>query len=315
MDTNLCRLSRSSRPNPPPKSIFNSNSYSAAAKPHVILRSMDKVEAILREALMRSGEILKKYAGKMGREDIHFKDEINIVTKADIESEEAIVGIIKAEFPSHAILAEESGKHNGEAEAAECAWVIDPLDGTTNFSHGFPIYCVSIAYMEGGAPLFGGVFDPTRDELFFSRKGGGASLNGKPIRVSAESELSRSLLATGFPYDIKVSKDNNLDFFSAFATRAQAVRRAGSAALDLCYVACGRFDGFWELKLHPWDTAAAWLIIGEAGGNVTDFSGVPFGIFKGECVASNGTQLHNRILDVIAEVREAQEKDSRTPAE
>ncbi len=275
----------------------------------VILRRMDKVESVLREALFASGEILKKYSGAVRREDIHYKDEINIVTKADFESEEAIVQIIKSAFPGHAILAEESGEQKGDSGAADCTWVIDPLDGTTNFSHGFPVYCVSIAYLERGAPVIAGVYDPTRDELFYAVRGKGSLLNGAKINVSAETELSRALLATGFPYDIKVSKDNNLDFFSAFATRAQAVRRAGSAALDLCYVACGRFDGFWELKLHPWDTAAAWLIIEEAGGKLSDFSGNAFGIFGGECVASNATEIHSKILEVIAEVKAAQESD------
>ena len=268
---------------------------------------MEKVETVLREALKRCGEVLKKYGGGVGREDIHFKDEINIVTKADYESEEAALGIIRAAFPGHAILAEEGGETAGEG-TRDCCWVIDPLDGTTNFSHGFPVYCVSIAFMEGGLPAVAGVYDPTRDELFFAKRGEGAFLNGKPLTVSAETGLARGLLATGFPYDIKVSKDNNLDFFSAFATRAQAVRRAGSAALDLCYVACGRFDGFWELKLHPWDTAAAWLMIAEAGGKITNFDGEDFDIFGEECVASNGTALHERILEVIAEVRAAQKR-------
>jgi myo-inositol-1(or 4)-monophosphatase len=257
----------------------------------------------LLEALEAGGRVLKRYADGIESDDIYYKDEINLVTKADLESESAILDVIRRAFPDHAVLTEEAGEVAAGVRAGKPSWVIDPLDGTTNFAHGFPVYCVSIAYLESCKPMLGGVYDPTRDELFLAARGRGATMNARAIRVSRADSLARSLLATGFPYDIKTTSENNLDYFAAFAMRAQAVRRAGSAALDLCYIACGRFDGFWELKLHPWDTAAAWLIVEEAGGKVTDFDGCEFDIFKMECAASNGTALHEEIIGVIGDAR------------
>ena len=176
--------------------------------------------------------------------------------------------------------------------------MIDPLDGTTNFAHGFPAYCVSIGVEYQGRVIVGVVFDPTRQELFVAEAGRGAFLNGAQIHVSRTQKLDEGLLVTGFAYDIRESPANNLDHFARFALCAQGIRRTGTAALDLCYVAAGRFDGFWELKLHPWDTAAGVLIVLEAGGRVTDFKGGPFSIYDQEIVASNGI-IHDAMLAVL----------------
>lgn len=266
---------------------------------------MEKVVKVLTEAVMAGGAVLRKYRGGLSEAEIFKKDEIDLVTAADLESEREILAVIRAAFPGDEILTEESGHAGGGSTGEGGRWVIDPLDGTTNFAHGFPIYAVSIGYVENGLPMAGAVYDPTRDELFFAVRGEGATLSGKPIRVSTAKPLANALLATGFPYDIKTSRENNLDYFAAFAKRAQAVRRAGSAALDLCYLACGRFDGFWELKLHPWDVAAGWLLITEAGGVVSDFSGGAFDMFTQECAAASCPELHAEILAVIAAARKA----------
>jgi myo-inositol-1(or 4)-monophosphatase len=176
--------------------------------------------------------------------------------------------------------------------------VIDPLDGTTNFAHRLPVFAVSIGLVVGGRPVLGVVLDPVRGDLFTASAGGGARLDGRQVRVSSVDDLGRSLLATGFPYDIRDSPVNNLDHFQNFCLRAQAVRRCGSAALDLCYLACGRFDGFWELKLKPWDVAAGALIVTEAGGRVSDLDGGDHRIDNGETLATNGL-IHEAMLEVI----------------
>jgi myo-inositol-1(or 4)-monophosphatase len=199
-------------------------------------------------------------------------------------------------LPDASFLTEEgSAADNG----APYKWVIDPLDGTTNYAHTFPIWCVSIALEWHGDIVLGCVYDPNRDELFTAVKGKPARLNGKLIRVSERRRLDQSLLATGFPYDIQTSSINNLYHFVSFAKIARAVRRAGSAALDLCYLATGRFDGFWELKLHPWDMAAGTLIVEQAGGRVTDFRGKRFSIYSETILASNGA-IHNQMRRVLA---------------
>jgi myo-inositol-1(or 4)-monophosphatase len=180
--------------------------------------------------------------------------------------------------------------------------VIDPLDGTTNFAHGYPVYSISIGVEYEGRGLLGVVYDPTRDELFSAESGRGAFLNGTPISVSRTEQLDQALLVTGFAYDIRDTLNNNLDHFGRFALRAQGLRRTGSAALDLCYVAAGRFDGFWEVKLNPWDMAAGVVILREAGGTVTDFRGAPHSIYQPELVASNG-RIHDAMLAVLAEGR------------
>ncbi|MFY9270870.1 MAG: inositol monophosphatase family protein, partial [Candidatus Manganitrophaceae bacterium] len=196
--------------------------------------------------------------------------------------------------PDHQILAEEGHDRTG---ASPYRWVIDPLDGTTNYTHHFPFFCVSIGVEIKGKVHLGVVFDPVRNELFFAEKGKGAFLNGRPIRVSAVRALRESLLVTGFVREVQTDPVN-FDPFINFTMRVQGVRRTGSAALDLCYVACGRFDGFWELKLHPWDTAAGSIILTEAGGRLTDFSGKGYSIYDKEMLASNG-KLHRQMIDVL----------------
>ena len=228
---------------------------------------------------------------------IEHKDCVNLVTDADRHAEQAIIDMISKEFPSHRILAEERGfKAAGESPYQ---WIIDPLDGTTNFVHGYPVYCVSIALEYQGRIILGVVLDPTRKELFVAEIGRGAFLNEARLQVSEIPTLDQALLVTGFAYDIRESAQNNLDHFARFAVRALGLRRTGSAALDLCYVAAGRFDGFWELKLHPWDMAAGALIVEEAGGRISDFKGQPFCIYGSEIAASNGT-IHGQMLDVLA---------------
>jgi myo-inositol-1(or 4)-monophosphatase len=228
--------------------------------------------------------------------DISHKGEhINLVTDVDLASERLIRDAIATHYPRHQVLAEEGGLLES---SSDYRWVVDPLDGTTNFAHGYPVFCVSIGLEYRGEGILGVVYDPARDELFAAERGAGASLNNRPIHVSKTSELSGSMLSTGFPYDIHTSKLTNLDNWANFALAAQALRRAGAAAIDLCYVACGRFDGFWELSLSPWDTAAGALIVLEAGGQITNFSGGDFSNYKPEMVASNGL-IHNSMLEVL----------------
>lgn len=234
-------------------------------------------------------------AGVDESRSIRYKGSIDLVTDFDQRSQDIILDHLSKCFPEHDFLAEEGG---GRKQGSEYRWIIDPIDGTTNFAHRFPIFCVSIALQYRRDIVVGLVYDPMRDEEFSAVIGTGACLNGERIRVSSTPELDKSLLATGFPYDIRDSEVNNLDHFSHFAIRAQAIRRCGSAALDLCYVACGRFDGFWELKLHPWDVAAASLIVTEAGGRITDFRNGPFHVFGTEALASNG-RIHSQMQEVL----------------
>jgi myo-inositol-1(or 4)-monophosphatase len=232
--------------------------------------------------------------------EIGYKGAIDLVTSADRESERRIIQVLQRNFPDHSILAEEetdlvgTGRHH--------RWIIDPLDGTTNFAHGYPQLCVSIALEVEGEIVLGLVYDPLRRECFQAVKRQGATLNGTAIRTSDIKEVDKSLLATGFPYDQREKADFYLSFFKAFLTRSQGIRRAGSAALDLCYVACGRLDGFWELKLRPWDTAAGALIVQEAGGRVSDFAGNPFSIWGTETLASNGA-IHDEMVGVVRQMR------------
>ena len=234
-------------------------------------------------------------AGASAKKRVTYKGRVNLVTQVDTRSERAIMKYLGNRFPGHAFLAEESGS---SARVSEYLWIIDPLDGTTNYAHGYRSYCVSIALSVRGTVELGVVYDPNLDELFAAVRGRGARLNGRKISVSPASSLSKSLLATGFPYDVRESKNNNLDHFSNFALKSQAVRRAGSAALDLCHTACGRFDGYWELKLGPWDVAAGSLMVVEAGGRVSDFKGGRFDIYMRELLASNG-RIHRQMLDVL----------------
>jgi myo-inositol-1(or 4)-monophosphatase len=221
---------------------------------------------------------------------------IDLVTEVDHACEALIVGTLGRERPDDAVVAEEGGGR--DRERAVWRWIVDPLDGTTNFAHGYPRFCVSIGVEHHGARSVGVVYDPLLDELYTATRGGGAFLNGRRLRVSAEDDLGRSLVATGFAYDVRQSPEDNLDHFAAFVKRARAVRRDGSAALDLCYVAAGRFDGFWELKLHPWDVAAGFLLVEEAGGRVSDRAGGPAPRSGRDSVASNG-RIHAAMLALL----------------
>jgi len=246
-----------------------------------------------REAALEAGKMLK--LGLNERSQVIFKGPIDLVTNFDNRAQEMIFNRLRESFPDHGFLAEEGLNHR---EGQEFRWIIDPLDGTTNYAHGVPIFCVSIGLEFQGKMILGVVYDPMQDELFHALAGEGACRNGKEIHVSSEADLGRSLLATGFPYDVRVSPVNNAVHFDNFLTRAQAIRRCGSAALDLCYVACGRFDGFWELKLHPWDVAAGGLIAQEAGSRLSDFDGREFSIYKPEALATNGL-IHGQMMRVL----------------
>ncbi len=244
-------------------------------------------------AAKSAGEYLLGMSRKAFRVD--YKGSIDPVTEADTGAERLIIKTIRERFPGDDILTEESSDQRRESARR---WIIDPLDGTTNFSHGFPFWCVSIAFEERGRVEAGAVYSPVLAELFTARRGQGAYLNGRRLRVSSQGRLDRGLLATGFPYDVHTSRNDNLNYFRRFIKRAQAVRRPGSAAMDLAYVACGRFDGFWEMKLKPWDMAAAALLVSEAGGRVTDFAGKGFSIYKPECLASNG-RMHGKMVKAL----------------
>jgi myo-inositol-1(or 4)-monophosphatase len=221
---------------------------------------------------------------------------IDLVTEVDHACEALIVETLRRERPRDAVLGEEGGSRG--PDGAEWRWVIDPLDGTMNYAHGYPRFCVSIGVQRAGAAEVGVVYDPLLDELFAAVRGAGATLNGRPLRVSDETDLSRALLATGFAYDVHRSEDDNVANFARFVKLARGLRRDGSAALDLCYVAAGRLDGYWELKLHPWDVAAGALILREAGGKATDFSGRELASDASETLASNG-RLHEAMMAVL----------------
>lgn len=226
---------------------------------------------------------------------IKYKGRINPVTEYDLKAERLITRRIERSYPHHEILAEEG---SATGQKSEYRWVIDPLDGTVNFAHGFPVYCTSVALEYRGEVVVGAVCDPERNELFWSAKGSGAYLNRGRLQVSDERNLERSLLATGFAYDIGTARRNNLGLFARMAKKAQGVRRPGSAAIDLCWLAGGRIDGFWELKLYPWDTAAATLIIKNAGGRISRVDGRAYSIFDDDLLASNG-RIHAAMQKVL----------------
>jgi len=254
---------------------------------------MDKLKRVALKASIEAGAILKRNYGRV--HSVGHKGEIDLITEVDLRSEKEIIKVIRKEYPDHDILAEEGDGWNRDAEYK---WLIDPLDGTTNYAHGFPCFAISIALEKRGEIILGIVYDPLREELFSAQKGKGSYLNKKKISVSKTNQLSDSLLATGFPYDVHQNPENNLNHFSNFTLRAQGIRRAGSAALDLCYVASGRLDGFWEMRLKPWDVSAGSLIVTEAGGKVTDFKGRPFSIYADEILATNG-RIHGEMVRVL----------------
>ena len=245
-----------------------------------------------------AGQVL---AERFGRSlQITNKSEIDLVTESDLASELLIIDRIKTYYPHHAILAEESGATASASQEAqdEWRWIIDPLDGTTNYAHGYPCFCVSIGLEHNGEPELGVIYDPLRNELFAAQRGQGVSLNGTRVHVSATNDLGSALLCTGFPYDVR-ERSEFARHFANFIMNAQAVRRDGSAALDLAYVACGRFDGFWEEGLNPWDVAAGVLMIEEAGGRVSRYDGSTFNIHTPPILASNGS-LHEQMMRVLA---------------
>ncbi|MFM8806848.1 MAG: inositol monophosphatase family protein [Sphingomonadales bacterium] len=234
---------------------------------------------------------------------VHNKEGVNnLVTEADHAAEKAILAVIGADYPDHQILAEESGKH---IRSSAYKWIIDPIDGTVNFAQGIPLNCVSIAIEHEGVIVMGAVYNPHLNEFFFAEKGQGATLNDTPIRVSNKTETIKSCLVTGFPYTYINEPNGPLEVFERFVRKGVPVRRLGSAAIDLCWVACGRFDGFFEQKLEPWDSAAGYLIVEEAGGRVTDFSGNDFSIYQHKVLATNG-KIHDEMLQVINGQKELQ---------
>jgi myo-inositol-1(or 4)-monophosphatase len=250
------------------------------------------------ELAVAAGAILREGHGRAHAPE--HKGRIDLVTEYDRRSERLVIERLRQRFPGHAILAEESGAHAGGPADAPGAvrWIVDPLDGTTNFAHNYPFFCVSIAAEAEGRLAAGAVYDPVRDELFATAAGHGATLNGRAIRVSDIARVDDALLVTGFPYDVREHPERSLPAFAAFLARAQAVRRDGSAALNLCYLACGRFDGFWEASLSPWDMAAGTLLVREAGGVVTDYHGGEFRLAGRQILASNG-RIHEEMKTVL----------------
>jgi myo-inositol-1(or 4)-monophosphatase len=248
-----------------------------------------RAESIARQA----GAILRDRIGQP--HDIRFKGTIDMVTEADQASEALIVAELRSAFPSHGLLCEEGGGY--ESEDSSLRWVVDPLDGTTNFAHGLPTFAVSMGLEEAGTPLVGVIYDPMRDELFSAYKGGGATLNGQPIHVSSVDQLIASLLATGFSYNLDLRK-RQTPVWSDLLTRVQAIRQTGSSALNLCYIAAGRLDGYWERGIAPWDVSAGSVIATEAGGLVSDFRGGEFRSDRREIVVSNGL-VHDQILATL----------------
>jgi myo-inositol-1(or 4)-monophosphatase len=259
------------------------------------------------EAVVRAGDLQLAQFGTDMR--IDKKGAIDLVTEVDVAIERAFRAMIAERFPDHHILAEELGG-SATVPAGPC-WVFDPIDGTTNYAHGLPIFCASLALEIDGVAQIGAVYDPNRRELFTAERGGGAFLNGRPLTVSSAPTLVDALLVTGFPYDVHQRLEEIVGLFREFIGRARAVRRLGSAAIDLCWVAAGRMDGFWERDLKPWDIAAGGLIASEAGGRVTNFAGAPFTSRGRDVLATNG-RVHEAMLEVIQQF-DAQRARQRTP--
>ncbi len=282
-----------------------------AEKEALVELHKDMLEQIVRtgrQAALAAGAVLRLNFHKPHR--ITYKGAIDPVTESDLQSQELIVALIQRSFPDHRILAEETAGEGGceglrppaipspDSAPGAFRWIIDPLDGTVNFAHGFPAFCVSIALEVEGRLEYGVVYDPLRDELFEGRRGQGALLNGRAIQVSGIDRLDRALVATGFPYDIRERLPETLDRMQRILGVVQGLRRVGSAALDMAYLACGRFEAFYEENLKPWDTAAGLLLISEAGGRLTNFSGGTYDIYSPNILASNGL-VHDQLLSKI----------------
>jgi len=260
---------------------------------------LDKVAQIGRQAALAAGAVLRQNYYQPHR--ITLKGVIDPVTESDFQSQEMIISLIRQRFPDHDFLAEETGVSPPPAAASSspCRWIIDPLDGTVNFAHGYPAFCVSIACEAVGLVQYGVIYDPLRDELFEARRGGGAWLNGQAIRVSRTNRLDRALVTTGFPYDIRERLPETLARMGRILGVVQGLRRGGSAALDMAYIACGRLDGFFEENLKPWDTAAGLLLVQEAGGRITTLEGGDYDIYAPNILASNQL-LHQALLSKLA---------------
>jgi myo-inositol-1(or 4)-monophosphatase len=264
------------------------------------LTTEDTEESLLNFAIQTARDAGRVLAKRFGRTlEISNKSELDLVTESDLASERLIIDRIKTHYPRHAILAEESGASEpaDREKQSDWRWIIDPLDGTTNYAHGYPCFCVSIGLENKGRRELGVVYDPIRDEIFTAERGQGAALNGRRIHVSPTPNLASALLCTGFPYDVR-ERSEFARHFANFIMAAQGVRRDGAAALDLAYVAAGRFDGFWEEGLKPWDVAAGALIIEEAGGRVSNYSGEPIDIYSPPIMASNGL-VHEEMMRVL----------------
>lgn len=265
-------------------------------------QSLHSISEVLLKLVKKSGRLLKQQINE--ERHIEFKSEIDIVTEMDKAVETIFIQGIERSFPDHEIVSEEM---TGSAIPTKPVgkgfrWIIDPLDGTTNYAHRFPHFAVSAGIEMDGKVVLGAVYNPMLNELFFARQGKGAWLNDKPIQPSQTPKMKQSLLATGFPYDLHKSQNNNFDHFYNMSQTSQAIRRAGAAALDLCDVACGRFDGFWELKLKPWDVAAGALIIEESGARITDFNGKKMNLYNGSFLASNG-RIHREMVKILKDNR------------
>ena len=254
----------------------------------------DDLKDVLLTATHEAGKIISRYFN--GAFKIDHKDGINnLVTEVDKLSEDRIIEVIRAVFPAHTIISEEVGEL---IKKSDYQWIIDPIDGTVNFAHGIPICCVSIGLMHKNEILMGAVYNPVLNELFFAEKGKGATLNGTPIRVSVKTDFNTACLVTGFPYKWPDTTEHPIKVFERMVLEGLPVRRLGSAAIDLCWVACGRFDGFWEYNLNAWDVAAGYLVLQEAGGKITDFDGAEYNVFEKETLATNGL-IHEDMLRMI----------------
>ncbi|MGB3492227.1 MAG: inositol monophosphatase family protein [Elainellaceae cyanobacterium] len=263
------------------------------------LRQLQTYLDIATEAAYAAGEVLKHYLGQL--DDIEEKGRPgDLVTVADKEAEQVVLSVLKRHLPEHSVLAEESGKI--EASNTDYLWAIDPLDGTTNYTHQYPFFAVSIGLLVHGVPSLGVIYDPSHNDLFQAAKGLGAYRNRRPIQVSNTQTLSQSLLVTGFAYDRHETSDNNYAEFCHLTHKTQGVRRGGAASIDLAYVACGRLDGYWERGLSPWDLAAGVVLVEEAGGHVTAYDSSPFQLKTGRILATNGL-IHQELSDTLANIK------------